>query len=78
MKSLIATLILIIAGGIFIDTSLAKDERPGKGEIKKICIDKKGKDGNPVMGKDKKPVQECREIKVRKKLEGTEVPGQKK
>jgi hypothetical protein len=30
------------------------------------------------MGKDGKPVQECKKIKVHKKLEGTEVPGQKK
>lgn len=56
----------------------AADEGPGKGEIKKVCTDKLGKDGKPVMGKDKKPVQECKEIKVRKKLEGTEIPPDKK
>lgn len=53
-------------------------EGPGKGEIKTVCMDKKGKDGKPVMGKDGKAVQECKKIKVRKKLEGTEIPDDKK
>jgi len=52
----------------------AADEGPGKGEMKRVCTDKLGKDGKPVLDKDKKPVQECKEIKVRKKLEGTEIP----
>lgn len=56
----------------------AADEGPGKGEIKEVCMDKKGKDGKPVMGKDGKVVQECKKIKVRKKLEGTEIPPAKK
>lgn len=56
----------------------ASTDGPGKGEIKKVCTDKLGKDGKPVMGKDNKPVQECKEIKVRKKLEGTEIPADKK
>ena len=46
----------------------------GKGEMKEVCIDKVGKDGKVVMGKDGKPVQECRKIRVRKKLEATEIP----
>jgi len=46
----------------------------GKGEVKEVCIDKVGKDGKVVMGKDGKPVQECRKIRVRKKLEATEIP----
>lgn len=50
----------------------------GKGEMKEVCIDKVGKDGKIVMGKDGKPVQECRKIKVRKKLEATEIPPAKK
>lgn len=53
-------------------------EGPGKGVVKEVCMDKKGKDGKPVMGKDGKPVQECKKIKVRKKLEGTEIPEDKK
>jgi hypothetical protein len=46
-------------------------------EIKEVCHDKVGKDGKPVM-KDGKAVQECKKIKVHKKLEGTEIPPAKK
>lgn len=46
-------------------------------ETKKVCIDKMTKDGKTVMGKDGKPVQECKEMKVHKKLEGTKVPEKK-
>jgi hypothetical protein len=46
--------------------------------MKEVCIDKVGKDGKVVMGKDGKPVQECRKIRVRKKLEATEIPPAKK
>lgn len=49
-----------------IATTSAKEEGPGQGEMKKVCHDKIGKDG--------KSIQECKEIKVRKKLEGTEIP----
>ena len=51
---------------------------PGKGEMKTVCNDKKDKNGNVVKGKDGKPVQECKEIKVRKKLEGTDIKDAKK
>ena len=40
------------------------------GEMKEVCKDKIDKAG--------KPVQECKEMKVHKKLEGTEVPPAKK
>ena len=43
----------------------------------KVCVDKLGKDGKPVMGKDGKPAQDCKEMKVHKKLEGTKVPEKK-
>lgn len=46
-------------------------------EVKEVCHDKVGKDGKPVM-KDGKAVQECKKIKVHKKLEGTEIPPAKK
>ena len=48
------------------------------GEMKEVCHDKKDKNGKVVNGKDGKPVQECKKIKVHKKLEGTEVPPAKK
>ena len=49
----------------------------GKGEMKEVCHDKV-KDGKPVIGKDGKPEQECKTIKVRQKLEATEIPPAKK
>ena len=49
------------------------------GETKEVCKDKVGKDGKTVMDKKTgKAVQECKKIKVHKKLEGTEVPPAKK
>ena len=46
-------------------------------ETKKVCHDKVDKAGKPVNGKDGKPVQECKTIKVHKKLEGTDIPPKK-
>ena len=46
-------------------------------EPQKVCIDKIGKDGKVVMGKDGKPAQDCKMMKVHKKLEGTAVPTKK-
>jgi len=45
-------------------------------EKKEVCHDKMDKAGKPVM-KDGKAVQECKVVKVHKKLEGTEVPVKK-
>jgi hypothetical protein len=47
------------------------------GETKEVCKDKMDKAGKPVM-KNGKAVQECKTIKVHKKLEGTAVPEDKK
>jgi hypothetical protein len=63
MKTLVA--ILAIA---FASTAYAG------GEIKEVCTDKKDKAGKVVNGRDGKPVQECKKIKVHKKVEGTKVP----
>jgi hypothetical protein len=51
---------------------------PGKGEMKEVCNDKTDKAGKVINGKDGKPVQVCKKIKVRKKVEGTVVPDGKK
>ena len=48
------------------------------GEMKEVCKDKKDSKGNVVKRADGKVVQECKKIKVHKKLEGTEVPPAKK
>jgi hypothetical protein len=48
-------------------------------EVKEVCHDKVDKAGKPVLDKKtSKPVQECKKIKVHKKLEGTELPPAKK
>ena len=65
----------------------AKKDEPAKKEEKapakkeeakkeKACIDKV-KDGKPVIGKDGKPEQVCKDVKVHEKLEGTKVPDKK-
>jgi hypothetical protein len=46
-------------------------------ETKKVCIDKTTKDGKPVLDKAGKPQQDCKQIKIHKKLEGTKVPEKK-
>lgn len=43
-------------------------------EVKTVCVDKKDSKGNVVKKPDGTAVQECKQIKVHKKLEGTEVP----
>ena len=48
------------------------------GETKEVCHDKVDKAGKPVMDKKTgKQAQECKKIKVHKKLEGTAVPDKK-
>jgi hypothetical protein len=70
----------IVAGLAFpaYNTAFAADDTAGKGEMKKVCHPKKDKDGKEVKGKDGKVVEECKMVKVRKKLEGTEIPPAKK
>jgi len=54
----------------------AEDAKP---KTKKVCVDQQGKDGKPVMDpKTNKPKQNCKEVKVREKHEGTAVPEKKK
>lgn len=43
-------------------------------EVKEVCKDKKTAKGEIVRGKDGKPIQVCKKIKVHKKFEGTKVP----
>jgi hypothetical protein len=71
-------LLALITSLALMGTAYAGDEGPGKGEIKEVCKDKVDKAGKVVNGKDGKPVKECKKIKVRKKLEGTEIPPAKK
>ena len=48
------------------------------GEMKEVCHAKVDKAGKPVIDKKTgKQAQECKKIKVHKKLEGTKVPEKK-
>jgi len=67
MKKLLALLALCVATTAF-----------AGGETKEVCKDKLDKAGKTVMDKKTgKPAQDCKKIKVHKKLEGTEVPTKK-
>lgn len=46
-------------------------------ETKKVCVDKMDSKGKVVKKADGTAVQECKEMKVHKKLEGTKVPEKK-
>ena len=46
-------------------------------EVKEVCKDKLDKAGKPVKDKAGKTKQDCKKIKVHKKLEGTKVPEKK-
>jgi len=72
MKNLLALLLV----SAFAMAPVAAEEK--KLETKKICVDLQGKDGKPVIDpKTKKPKQDCKEVKIHKKHEGTEVPVKK-
>jgi hypothetical protein len=72
MKNLLALLLV----SAFAMAPVAAEEK--KPETKKICVDLQGKDGKPVIDpKTKKPKQDCKEVKIHKKHEGTEVPVKK-
>lgn len=42
-------------------------------ETKKVCLNKITNDGKPVKDKSGKPVQECKEVKIHKKLQDSKV-----
>lgn len=75
MKLLItAAIIGLIPILSYHNISFADDKKP---ETKKVCVDVKDKDGKVVKDAKGNPKQECKEMKVHKKLEGTEVPPKK-
>jgi hypothetical protein len=71
MKKFLITLNIVIWSIVCVQLAHAE------AEVKQVCHDKVDKAGKPVTGKDGKVVQECKKIKVHKKLEGTEVPVKK-
>lgn len=77
MKTILITMIACL---FLLTPSYAAEQKTdtaGKGEIKEVCHPKKDKAGKEVKDKSGKVIQECKKIKVRKKLEGTEVPAKK-
>ena len=46
-------------------------------ETTKVCVDIKDKEGKPVKDAKGNTKQQCKEMKVHKKLEGTEIPTKK-
>jgi len=73
VKNLLA---LLLVSAFAMSPVAAEEKKP---ETKKICVDLQGKDGKPVIDpKTKKPKQDCKEVKVRKKHEGTKPEDVKK
>jgi len=63
MKALLTVVLLAFASSSF-----------AAAEVKEVCRDKTDSKGAVVKGKDGKPIQLCKKIKVHKKHEGTKVP----
>ncbi len=71
---------LLLALGLTITFALPAyaNNHDAKPETKKVCVDAQGKDGKPIIDpKTKKPKQNCKEVKMHKKHEGTAVPVKK-
>jgi len=66
MKKIVFSLCLLLAANAY-----------AGGEEKQVCENKTDAKGQVVKGKDGKPAQTCKTIKVHKKLEGTAVPVKK-
>ena len=74
-KFLIALNIVIWSFVGFQATALAAEEP----KTRKVCVDVQGKDGKAVIDpKTKKPKQDCKEVKIHKKHEGTKPEDVKK
>ena len=63
MKHLLAVLLVAFSSVAFAEA-----------QVKEVCKDKKTASGEVVKGKDGKPVQVCKKVKIHKKHEGTAVP----
>ena len=72
MKNILQALLLSVS---LMACAHANDAAAPK-ETTKVCVDVV-KNGKPVLGKDGKPQQQCKTMRVHKKLEGTAVPEKK-
>lgn len=66
--------VLCLVGSI---SFLQVNNAHAEAEKTKVCVDVKDKDGKPVKDAKGNVKQNCKEMKVHKKLEGTEVPVKK-
>jgi len=75
MKNKLYSLLPIALGiGLLFLASMTHAE----GTVKEVCKDRKDKAGQVIVDKKtNKPVQDCKKIRVHKKLEGTPVPEKK-
>ena len=71
MKTIVLTIALAL--GFVVSTPVF-----AAAEIKEVCKDRKDKAGKVVVDKKtNKPAQDCKKIRIHKKLEGTLVPEKK-
>jgi hypothetical protein len=69
--------VIFVAGLCLVLAQPVSAQEPKK-ETAKVCVDVKDKEGKDVIDpKTKKVKQNCKEVKVHKKLEGHEVPVKK-
>ena len=75
MKNKLYSLLPIALGiGLLFLANMAHAE----GTVKEVCKNRLDKAGKVVVDKKtNKPVQDCKKIKIHKKLEGTQVPEKK-
>jgi hypothetical protein len=71
MKKFLIALNIVIWSIVCVELAYAGGDR------KEVCHDKLDKAGKVVKDKNGKAVQDCKVIKVHKKLEGTVVPTKK-
>jgi hypothetical protein len=69
MKTFIKTILLVV--GITLTSASLSNETT------RVCVDVKDNKGNVVKDAKGNPKQNCKEMKVHKKLEGTQVPEKK-
>lgn len=68
MKKLLG---FIVAMNLILPVYATDNKQP---QTKKVCIDVKDKEGRIVKNKDGSNRQQCKEIRIHKKHEGTEIP----
>ena len=67
---------IIVLLSSFLSFGFALSAQAGE-ETKKVCVDVKDKEGKVVKDAKGNAKQNCKEMKVHKKLEGTPVPEKK-